>query len=212
MFPFGFLVRLQQPYVAGFHRHGGTAIYVSRGTGYWGPPMRLGAPAEITEIEALDVLSRSHRGGDLMRKTAPVEGAPLLIQRHQRGGRPCGLDHADPILSRAHGSPAKTLPALSNGGMVRPLLVNRLDPGGALDTLVDPVEMVSSSHMRAAPRADGPRASLPSIDPEAQVQWFSRVGFDEEEPISTVDIIEISWDEESEPEPTLVLQQRRLQG
>ena len=30
--------------------HDGTQLYVSCGTGYWGPPMRLGAPAEITEI------------------------------------------------------------------------------------------------------------------------------------------------------------------
>jgi predicted MPP superfamily phosphohydrolase len=51
MFPFGFLVRLQQPYVGGFYMHEGTAIYVSRGTGYWGPPMRVGAPSEITQIE-----------------------------------------------------------------------------------------------------------------------------------------------------------------
>jgi predicted MPP superfamily phosphohydrolase len=51
IFPFNFLVRLQQPYVGGFHMHEGTAIYVSRGTGYWGPPMRLGAPSEITQIE-----------------------------------------------------------------------------------------------------------------------------------------------------------------
>ena len=51
MFPFGLLVRLQQPYVAGFHMHEGTGIYVSRGTGYWGPPMRVGSPAEITQIE-----------------------------------------------------------------------------------------------------------------------------------------------------------------
>jgi predicted MPP superfamily phosphohydrolase len=51
MFPFGYLVKLQQPYVAGFHIHQGTALYVSRGTGYWGPPMRVGSPAEITHIE-----------------------------------------------------------------------------------------------------------------------------------------------------------------
>ncbi|HIC69111.1 MAG TPA: metallophosphoesterase, partial [Candidatus Latescibacteria bacterium] len=25
-------------------------VYVSRGAGYWGPPMRLGAPSEITHI------------------------------------------------------------------------------------------------------------------------------------------------------------------
>jgi predicted MPP superfamily phosphohydrolase len=50
MWPFNFVVALQQPFVAGLHRRGNGQIYVSRGTGYWGPPMRLGAPAEITEI------------------------------------------------------------------------------------------------------------------------------------------------------------------
>ncbi len=50
IWPWGFFVRLQQPYVAGLHRHGATQLYVSCGTGYWGPPMRLLAPAEITEI------------------------------------------------------------------------------------------------------------------------------------------------------------------
>lgn len=49
--PFNYLVRLQQPYVAGLHEHEGTHLYVSPGTGYWGPPMRLGVPAEITQIE-----------------------------------------------------------------------------------------------------------------------------------------------------------------
>jgi predicted MPP superfamily phosphohydrolase len=49
LFPFNFLVRFQQPHVAGLERVSDrTQIYVSRGTGYWGPPMRLGAPAEIT--------------------------------------------------------------------------------------------------------------------------------------------------------------------
>jgi predicted MPP superfamily phosphohydrolase len=50
IWPWNFLVRLQQPYVAGYAREGNTQLYVSRGTGYWGPPMRLGAPAEITRI------------------------------------------------------------------------------------------------------------------------------------------------------------------
>jgi predicted MPP superfamily phosphohydrolase len=50
VWPFGFIVRLAQPFVAGLHRAGASQIYVSRGTGYWGPPMRLGSPAEITEI------------------------------------------------------------------------------------------------------------------------------------------------------------------
>jgi predicted MPP superfamily phosphohydrolase len=50
VWPFGLLVRLSQPFVAGLHRRGDSQIYVSRGTGYWGPPMRLAAPAEITEV------------------------------------------------------------------------------------------------------------------------------------------------------------------
>lgn len=51
IFPWGYLVRLDQPYVAGLNRHGESQIYVSRGTGYWGPPMRVGAPSEITLLE-----------------------------------------------------------------------------------------------------------------------------------------------------------------
>ena len=50
IWPWGWLVKLQQPYVAGLVQHGGTQLYVSRGTGYWGPPMRLHAPAELTRI------------------------------------------------------------------------------------------------------------------------------------------------------------------
>jgi len=51
IFPFHYLVALFEPHVAGLYRQGSSQLYVSRGTGYWGPPMRLGAPAEITEIE-----------------------------------------------------------------------------------------------------------------------------------------------------------------
>jgi hypothetical protein len=50
-FPFNLLVRLFQPFVAGLHRTGGLWVYVSRGTGYWGPPLRFGAPAEVTVME-----------------------------------------------------------------------------------------------------------------------------------------------------------------
>jgi predicted MPP superfamily phosphohydrolase len=49
-FPWNFLVRLQQPFTAGLHRLGALWIYTSRGTGYWGPPKRLGAPSEITRL------------------------------------------------------------------------------------------------------------------------------------------------------------------
>lgn len=53
LFPWNFLVPLQQPYVSGLHKHGNTWIYVSNGTGYWGPPIRLGAPAEVTVIKLM---------------------------------------------------------------------------------------------------------------------------------------------------------------
>jgi predicted MPP superfamily phosphohydrolase len=48
--PWSLFVPLQQPYTAGLHRLGKLWIYVSRGTGYWGPPKRVGAPSEISEI------------------------------------------------------------------------------------------------------------------------------------------------------------------
>ena len=50
LWPWTYLVRLQQPVVAGLARFGNSLMYVSRGTGYWGPPMRLGAPSEISEL------------------------------------------------------------------------------------------------------------------------------------------------------------------
>ena len=53
--PWKYAIPLQQPYVAGLHKVRDTWIYVHRGTGYWGPPLRLGAPSEI----ALITLSRT---------------------------------------------------------------------------------------------------------------------------------------------------------
>jgi predicted MPP superfamily phosphohydrolase len=49
-FPFNLLIRFFQPIVAGLHRVERTWLYVSRGTGYWGPPSRLGVQGEITVI------------------------------------------------------------------------------------------------------------------------------------------------------------------
>jgi predicted MPP superfamily phosphohydrolase len=50
-FPWNFVIGLLQPYVSGLHTHENTQIYVSRGTGYWGPPVRVGSPSEITLIK-----------------------------------------------------------------------------------------------------------------------------------------------------------------
>ena len=46
--PWKYVVSLHQPYGAGLHRRGDTWIYVNRGAGYWGPPIRRGAPSEVT--------------------------------------------------------------------------------------------------------------------------------------------------------------------
>jgi predicted MPP superfamily phosphohydrolase len=56
-FPWNFFVRLQQPFTAGLHRLKSLWVYTSRGTGYWGPPKRLGAPAEITRLRLLPARS-----------------------------------------------------------------------------------------------------------------------------------------------------------
>jgi len=48
--PWNFFVKLQQPFVAGLHRLRQLWVYTSRGTGYWGPPKRFGAPSEITLV------------------------------------------------------------------------------------------------------------------------------------------------------------------
>ena len=54
--PWKYAIPLQQPFVAGLHKVRRTWIYVHRGTGYWGPPLRLGVPSEI----ALLTLSREN--------------------------------------------------------------------------------------------------------------------------------------------------------
>jgi uncharacterized protein len=51
IWPWHYIVRLQQGgLLAGRYEHQGTQLYVSRGCGYWGPPVRVGAPLEITRV------------------------------------------------------------------------------------------------------------------------------------------------------------------
>jgi predicted MPP superfamily phosphohydrolase len=64
--PWNFLVRLQQPFTAGLNRWRRMWVYTSRGTGYWGPPKRFGAPSEITLLR-------------LVATPAPVARAPAAM-------------------------------------------------------------------------------------------------------------------------------------
>ncbi|MEO3874194.1 metallophosphoesterase [Nonomuraea sp. B12E4] len=49
--PFNLVVGLQQPVVSGLATIDGVRVYVTRGAGFWGPPVRVGAPPEITMLE-----------------------------------------------------------------------------------------------------------------------------------------------------------------
>lgn len=51
LWPFGYAVRLVYPYVQGRHERGESLLNVSTGTGYWGPPLRLGSRSEIVLLE-----------------------------------------------------------------------------------------------------------------------------------------------------------------
>ncbi|MFJ6937017.1 metallophosphoesterase [Streptomyces sp. NPDC101132] len=51
MWPGEYLADLANPTVAGLERYGDTQLYVSRGAGAWGPPVRVGAPSDITVVE-----------------------------------------------------------------------------------------------------------------------------------------------------------------
>jgi predicted MPP superfamily phosphohydrolase len=51
LWPFDYVVRLDQPAVEGLSRQGATQLYVPPGVGFWGPPMRVGATPEVTVIE-----------------------------------------------------------------------------------------------------------------------------------------------------------------
>ncbi|NUT07939.1 MAG: metallophosphoesterase [Hamadaea sp.] len=51
MAPFNLAVKLQQPVVSDYDTIDGTQIYVTNGAGFWGPPVRVGAPPDITLVE-----------------------------------------------------------------------------------------------------------------------------------------------------------------
>ena len=49
--PFNLLVRLEQPVVSGLGEVDGTKLFVTNGAGFWGPPVRVGAPPEVALVE-----------------------------------------------------------------------------------------------------------------------------------------------------------------
>jgi uncharacterized protein len=51
MVPFNVVVKLQQPIVSGYGTVDGVPVYVTNGAGFWGPPVRVGAPPEVTVID-----------------------------------------------------------------------------------------------------------------------------------------------------------------
>lgn len=50
IWPFHYVVRAVQPSLAGLSTVGDTQLYVTRGAGFWGPPIRVGAPPDITVL------------------------------------------------------------------------------------------------------------------------------------------------------------------
>ncbi|WP_190134936.1 metallophosphoesterase [Streptomyces longispororuber] len=51
LWPNNFLADLANPTLAGLERYGDTQLYVTRGAGAWGPPVRVGAPSDVTVVE-----------------------------------------------------------------------------------------------------------------------------------------------------------------
>ncbi len=51
LYPFHYVVSLAQPSLAGLSKVDDTWLYVTRGVGFWGPPVRVGAPPDITIVE-----------------------------------------------------------------------------------------------------------------------------------------------------------------
>ena len=49
-FPFSLLVQMVHPFLKGLHKRKNTWVYINQGTGYWGPPLRIGTEPEITDI------------------------------------------------------------------------------------------------------------------------------------------------------------------
>jgi predicted MPP superfamily phosphohydrolase len=63
IYPFNYIVRWYFPIDSGMHRLGRSSIYVSRGSGTWGPPLRFLAPPEVTVIDLVRKKTGEKQGG-----------------------------------------------------------------------------------------------------------------------------------------------------
>ena len=77
--PWNYFVRFQQPFTAGLDRLGSLWIYTSRGTGYWGPPKRFGAPSEITRIRLVGAAAAE--SGSRPDDRSTPSGEPVVTSR-----------------------------------------------------------------------------------------------------------------------------------
>ena len=96
MVPFNLLVRLEQPVVTGLGEVDGTKVYVTNGAGFWGPPVRVGAPPQITLVELRVVIAapsrprvaagaRRHGARDRMRRASVQRRTPRWPPALRRG-------------------------------------------------------------------------------------------------------------------------------
>jgi uncharacterized protein len=81
--PWTLFVRFQQPFTAGLHRLSNLWVYVSRGTGYWGPPNRFGSPSEITLLRLVAAGASDTSG-------ARAPAGRILASEEGVGATPCG--------------------------------------------------------------------------------------------------------------------------
>ncbi len=175
--PWMFFVRLQQPFTAGLHRLGRMWIYISRGTGYWGPPKRFGAPSEITLLElvprAAEALGtwRPHRGCRTRAALALLGAAVLAGPVAVASAAPDPDSHAADGASASPGPavqevevtgvrPGPSLWRVSKGDHVAWLL-------GTLDPLPKHMQWRSRQVERVIAQADLVLASDPAVSVHA---------------------------------------------
>ena len=157
--PFGLLVMLDQPYLEGLHEFmPGKQIFVSRGTGYWGPPMRVLAPSDPSQRVAFMSIVENIA-------VDPGAGPAKIIVNSRTGTVVIGSNVRVTAAAVTHGSltvtisnnPIVSQPEPLSGGetVVVPKKdieveeeQNRMflfDPGVSLDTIVEAVNNVGAA-------------------------------------------------------------------